>query len=108
MNEARKVDLVRAIDPVTVVVTPATKSDPLYGKDITVHVNDIVAPAKGQCGYAESLAFATKTLLAYKMYMLWYPIADNNEYLKSPSYRGALNGDTPYSLAMLVGGAWPT
>lgn len=101
--DQRLVRTVKVIDPVTVIMTPFNKTDSLYGKDFTVHINDIVAPAKGECGYDQSLAFAKKTLPGVA-WSLEYDTVTNGVYIKGGNHYGWLGATVPYGLKMIVAG----
>jgi endonuclease YncB( thermonuclease family) len=69
----RLIKVTKVIDPVTVVATPYKEADPLYGKTFTVHIGDILTPAKGECGYDQAFAFA-KTTLTSQLWTLRYDL----------------------------------
>jgi hypothetical protein len=47
---------------VTIIVTPVRVSDSLYGEELTVHIDDLVAPEDGDCGFNEGSAAAVSTI----------------------------------------------
>lgn len=67
------VRIVKVTGPSTIVVTPTDSSDVEFGTDFTVQLDDLVAPAKGDCGFDESLKAAEKLLPAGTEKTLTYP-----------------------------------
>lgn len=80
MPEQRQVEAVEVIDPVTIVVTPLKDTDSLYGAEFTVHLTDLIAPVKGECGYAEALAYAEDTAVG-NVYFLRYSPDDKGAWI---------------------------
>jgi hypothetical protein len=76
----RKVTVDKVIDPTTIVVTPLRDTDLLYGTKFTVHLTGFLTPAKGECGYEDSLAF-TKTRLAEGFWVLDYSAVKDGVYV---------------------------
>jgi hypothetical protein len=103
--EQRRVRALKVIDPVTIIMTPADKTDTLYGKDFTVHVNDILTPAKGQCGYDQALALANSTLIGTG-WVLQYGTVTDGVYIDSDGdHHGYLDSNRlPYGKVMLNAG----
>lgn len=89
--DGRDVIGIGVIDPVTVVVTPRREDDDLFGEELTVHLNDIVAPVKGECGYDQALELATK-LVVDGIWYLDYSSVDDGIYVDDKGeHHGWLN-----------------
>lgn len=103
--EARMVDVVKIVDPTTIVVTPVTKDDALYGTKFTVHLVDFSTAKKGQCGYAETLALTETTLIGRTWGLVYESTTDDVWIDAKGDHYGYLDSRGPsYNDTMTVNG----
>lgn len=89
--DQRPVRGVDVIDPVTVVVTPTDEGDDLFGEKIIVHVNDITAPAEGECGYDDAVATAAETAVDANWSIDYSSVTDGVYIDDKGEHHGVLN-----------------
>lgn len=103
--DTRQVRALEVIDPLTVVVTPVAVSDKLYGTNFTVHIDEIVTPSKGECGYDQAFALAKSTLPGHVWFLKYDHVTDGVYIDGNGDHHGELDSrGTPYDLTMIGDG----
>jgi len=103
--EQRQVRGVDVIDPLTVVVTPTEEDDELFGEELVVHVNDIVAPEEGECGFEEAMALSATTIIDAHWFLDYSSVTDGIYIDDQGDHHGFLNSrSTPYGQTMVAAG----
>jgi hypothetical protein len=104
--EQRQVTGVEVLDPTTIVVTPFKDTDELFGEEFTVHINDFLTPAEGECGYDEALALADATVVDGVWFLMYTAahdgvwIDDEGDHYGYLDSRGLSYGQTMVSAGM--------
>ena len=89
----------------TIVVTPFDRTDSLFGKKFTLHVNDFITPTKGKCGFNDALALARKTTAVGPWFFIYSSVNSGARIDARGDHRGSLTAlSRGHGLTMVVAG----